>query len=386
MNLNWLKYKKSLFVVLGAIFLLVLSGCAGGLFPQFTYQGLLTDQNDNPISDPVTITYKLYNAGTGGDLIYTDTNTAVDPNEDGLFNTVVGPDALIAGLLPKDLAQPLWVEVVVGNGTITETLTPRQRLYGSPYAFTLMPGAVISATMDTDIFGVSGINAVTSVYNTYDGGAGNPALPALGAYGERSLQLGGFTHAGGNPAGAEAGTIYSAYSHDSDLLFYSSDEIWFYLDYDQADDSSVSDFRVYGGDGTLACRIQEDGDFYCSGTKSSVVQLDDQQRALYAIESPGVWFEDFGSGALKSGALVVVIDPLFAQTINLDVDYHVFLTPLGDCNGLYVTNKTATGFEVRELGGGTSNVSFDYRIIAKRSGYENNRLEVIDMQADMEDK
>jgi len=381
MNSNWLKYKKFLFVVLGALFLLVLSGC-DGLFPQFTYQGRLTDENGNPISGTVTIIYKLYNANTGGDLIYTDTNPSVDPNEDGLFNTVVGPNALTVGLTPTDLAQPLWIEVEVGNGVITETLTPRQRLYGSPYAFTLMPGAVISSTMDTTIFGDSGITAITSVYNTYDGDASNPALPALGAYGERSLQLGGFN---GNPAIGEGGTIYSANSSHSDLLFYSSDEIWFYLDYDQTDDPSNSLFKIFNGTGNLVWYVNEAGG-HTAATFQTPMETNQGAVALQSVQSPEAWFEDFGSGALKSGALVVNIDPLFAQTINLDMDYHIFLTPLGDCNGLYVTNKTATGFEVRELGGGLSNVSFDYRIIAKRSGYEDNRLDIIDMQTGMEDK
>jgi hypothetical protein len=48
--------------------------------------------------------------------------------------------------------------------------------------------------------------------------------------------------------------------------------------------------------------------------------------------------------------------------------------PNGDCKGLYVTNKTATSFEVRELGGGTSSVDFDYRITAVRKNYENVRF------------
>jgi hypothetical protein len=39
-----------------------------------------------------------------------------------------------------------------------------------------------------------------------------------------------------------------------------------------------------------------------------------------------------------------------------------------------VTGRTATGFEVRELHHGTSNVTFDYRIIARRRGYETKRL------------
>ena len=52
--------------------------------------------------------------------------------------------------------------------------------------------------------------------------------------------------------------------------------------------------------------------------------------------------------------------------VNLDVPYKVFLTPDGNCRGLYVYRKSATTFEVRELGRGHSNISFDYRIVAKR--------------------
>ena len=66
--------------------------------------------------------------------------------------------------------------------------------------------------------------------------------------------------------------------------------------------------------------------------------------------------------------------PTFAETVNTAMEYHVFLTPKGDCKGLYVANKTPAGFEVHELGGGQSNVAFDYRIVAHRKGYENVRL------------
>jgi hypothetical protein len=66
--------------------------------------------------------------------------------------------------------------------------------------------------------------------------------------------------------------------------------------------------------------------------------------------------------------------------VNTGSEYHVFLTPQGDCRGLYVSNKSAAGFEVHELGGGQSNVAFDYRIIALRRGYEDLRL------ADMTEK
>ena len=68
------------------------------------------------------------------------------------------------------------------------------------------------------------------------------------------------------------------------------------------------------------------------------------------------------------------LESLFGETVNTGVDYHVFLTPNGDCKGLYVAQKSAGSFVVRELGGGTSSIAFDYRIMAKRKGYEQVRL------------
>jgi hypothetical protein len=95
---------------------------------------------------------------------------------------------------------------------------------------------------------------------------------------------------------------------------------------------------------------------------------------VFSMESPEVWFEDFGSGQLMGGITTITLEPTFAQTVNLKAGYHVFLTPKGDCKGLYVTNETQTGFEVREMGGGQSSVDFDYRIVAHRAQYEKTRL------------
>jgi hypothetical protein len=104
-----------------------------------------------------------------------------------------------------------------------------------------------------------------------------------------------------------------------------------------------------------------------------------RQVALYGIQAPEVWFEDYGSGQLASGAASITLEPVFLQTVNTTVEYHVFLTPKGDCEGLYVSNETATGFEVRELRHGRSSVAFDYRIVAKRKGYETIRLSDVTM-------
>jgi hypothetical protein len=77
---------------------------------------------------------------------------------------------------------------------------------------------------------------------------------------------------------------------------------------------------------------------------------------------------------LSNGEAVVNIEAVFGETVNTGVEYHVFLTPNGDCKGLYVSQKSPTSFVVRELGGGHSSIAFDYRIMAKRVGYEKVRL------------
>ena len=134
-------------------------------------------------------------------------------------------------------------------------------------------------------------------------------------------------------------------------------------------------FRALNGAGN-GCYIDSAGSINCTGSKNALVSIDGGQRkvALSAIESPKNWFEDFGSEQLSNGAAVIHLEPEFAQTVNTEVEYHVFLTPNGDCNGLYVTEKSASSFEVHELHGGTSAVKFDYRIVALRKNFENIRM------------
>ena len=144
-------------------------------------------------------------------------------------------------------------------------------------------------------------------------------------------------------------------------------------------DASTSDedaFALYAGSNSAGCLIENNGNLYCAGSKSAVVPVGGGSRkvALYAVEAPENWFEDFGSAQLSNGYARIDLDPTFSQTVNTDIDYHVFLTPNGDCKGLYVSQKSPTSFEVHELGSGTASVTFDYRIIAKRKNYENVRL------------
>jgi len=126
-----------------------------------------------------------------------------------------------------------------------------------------------------------------------------------------------------------------------------------------------------------------------AATASIVGTRDYGWRQVYAMESPGNWFEDFGASRLSGGEARVELESVFAQTVALSEGYHVFLTPLGDC-ALYVSEKNERGFVVKIVGGSagsaTSDVAFDYRIVAKRSGYEAKRLEAAEAPMAMEQR
>lgn len=76
---------------------------------------------------------------------------------------------------------------------------------------------------------------------------------------------------------------------------------------------------------------------------------------------------------MTGGLANVTIDPAFASVMDRRW-YYVFLTPLGDTRGLYVSQKTATAFQVRESEGGRSRLEFDYRTVAHPLDAKNDRL------------
>jgi len=108
------------------------------------------------------------------------------------------------------------------------------------------------------------------------------------------------------------------------------------------------------------------GSLFVSGQKAAAVpHPDGSHRALYCMESPESWFEDFGRARLVRGKAKVRLDRTFAAVVRTG-DYHVFLTPEGESEGLYVSRRTRAGFDVREQHRGTSTMRFSYRVVARR--------------------
>jgi hypothetical protein len=121
------------------------------------------------------------------------------------------------------------------------------------------------------------------------------------------------------------------------------------------------------------------GNFAATGTKAAAVPFPDGTvRALYCVESPECWFEDFGLAELVDGVVQVPLDPDFAATVRTD-QYYVFVEPEADCHGLYVTAKDSQGFTVRELQGGTATIPFSYRVVARRKDVEAPRFAEVDL-------
>ncbi len=103
-------------------------------------QGRLTDASGNPISGTKSITFTLYTALSGGTIVCQDKDSVTVNN--GLFNASMDY-CTASDINGQRLYLGIWVA-----GEAAE-MTPRQVIYPVPYAFSLVPGAVISFTDST---------------------------------------------------------------------------------------------------------------------------------------------------------------------------------------------------------------------------------------------
>lgn len=102
---------------------------------------------------------------------------------------------------------------------------------------------------------------------------------------------------------------------------------------------------------------------------------DGSYSTLYNVNAPEPWFEDFGRTSLEAGVATVALEERFeAMASN---DYHVFVTPEGDCKGLYVASRSSANFVVRESQNGTSDVTFSYRLVVRRTDIDNERFKSV---------
>ena len=218
----------------------------------------------------------------------------------------------------------------------------------------------------TSTNGIEGVTSATNGTSAVSGISGGTTGHANGVYGRSSNGPGayGTSSAGSGVEGHSTLGGYGVYAESSDPS--SSYETL----YAQADNSSTYPFRAVNGPNKAQCSMDPTGDFACSGSsdfksvRTRHVTSSGQRVLAYAAESASATLDDVGTANMVGGIASVAIDPTFGSTIDRNSPYHVFLTPDGDAS-LYVAQKTASGFIVRETHGGHSTLSFDYRIVAR---------------------
>lgn len=219
----------------------------------------------------------------------------------------------------------------------------------------LRVGSIGYATADANGIGLMGVgnhqtatqlpvSAGAGVYGVA-GGQGTPATPGLAIFGWAKANAGDVNRWGG------AFQIGSAPAATSNLA--------------PPTPTTLVYTYLAGADAT--------GSLYgliSNGTKSTVVKDETgDNRLLFCTEAPEVLFQDFGTGELTNGSAHIDLEGLLTKVIRVDAKHpmKVFIQLEGECNGVYVTNKSAKGFDVKELQGGKSNVPFTWQIVASRA-------------------
>ncbi len=113
------------------------------------------------------------------------------------------------------------------------------------------------------------------------------------------------------------------------------------------------------------------------GSKNSVVPSSKGYVAINAYETAEYYFGDIGESQTdKQGVKIINLEPLFLETVNTSVPYQVFLSSYDDAK-VWVFARNNNMFIVKS---DKPNVKFAWEIKAKRKGYENVRLETVDLK------
>jgi hypothetical protein len=236
-----------------------------------------------------------------------------------------------------------------GKGDAVGVLGHAEKSVGVWGRSTALPGVLGTARAHAGVFGSSGTTGVIG-----DGTAGQTGVEGVGSW------AGVYGHVDFKNPNADGAGVFGAAAID--------------LGHPE---NTVGRAGVFVGPVDVIGDLTVTGNQVVWGTKSAAARhTDGTHRLLYCVESPESQFEDFGEAKLVKGRAQVRLDRDFAAVADTR-HYHVFLTPYGDSNGLYVSNRNRQSFQVREQGGGTSGLRFSYRIVAKRRNVAAKRFQKV---------
>jgi hypothetical protein len=135
--------KKLLFFVVACLFALIWVSVRADIPRLINYQGMLTHDSGDPLTDTLDLEFGIYSQETGGTPEWSETQTQV-PIIDGLFNVILG--SVDPNSVDLDFSESYWLEVVVEDDTM-----PRLRFTSVGYAYRAMlaDSAVVSSPPST---------------------------------------------------------------------------------------------------------------------------------------------------------------------------------------------------------------------------------------------
>ena len=152
-------------------------------FPQYlNYQGKLANTAGNPLTGTYSFRFKLYDRATGGTALFSEDVTGANALGviNGLYSVQIGSYA--ADGIPASVFHnaETWLEIDVNTGgalTGAETLSPRERLTTSPFAFRALNAEKLGTGVAIATFTSGGVlqlpYGVTGATATFSGtGAG----------------------------------------------------------------------------------------------------------------------------------------------------------------------------------------------------------------------
>ncbi len=124
-------YVNVLMSIVALIAAILLIGSAFADVPHLiSYQGRLTNGSGVPLTGSHNITFRIYDAASGGTMIWSETQT-VTLNSDGIYNVMLGSSTAFPTSL--DFSKPYWLSISVDGGAEI----CRYQLGASPYALNI---------------------------------------------------------------------------------------------------------------------------------------------------------------------------------------------------------------------------------------------------------
>ncbi len=148
---------RSIFLLLG-VALVVVSAAIAGVPPQISYQGMLFDSDDSPVTGTHDLTFSLYDTPVGGTAIWTETQNSLQFTN-GQFATYLG------AVTPIDVSHFTdslrWLGISVDG---EPELSPRLQFFTVPFAYKVasvdgaLAGTILGDVMITDKLTVGSSN------------------------------------------------------------------------------------------------------------------------------------------------------------------------------------------------------------------------------------